>query len=96
MQYRDAGKSLIASKHYSNDEALVLELITQFDEASGATMDSTVKALAGIAKKVLGESSGITKRLTKAYPQFARVREERNEHMNYHGKASEHLGGHLP
>ncbi len=49
----------IASKHYPNDKALVLELITQFDENNpGATMDSTVKALAGIARKVLGESSG--------------------------------------
>jgi hypothetical protein len=83
----------IASKHYPNDKALVLELITQFEENNpGATMDSTVKALAGIAKKVLGESSAVTKRLTKAYPQFARVREERNEHMNYHGRASERLG----
>ena len=84
--------SAIASRHYPNDKALVLELITQFEENNpGAPMDSTVKALADIARKVLGENSAVTKRLAKAHPHFARMREERNEHMNYHGRARERL-----
>lgn len=82
----------IASKHFSNDKALVLELIAQFEENNpGAPMDSTVKALAGITREVLGKSSAVTKRLAKAHPHFARVRDERNEHMNYRGRARERL-----
>ena len=82
----------ISSHHFPDEEALVLELIMQFEENNpGASMDSTVKALAGIAREVLGESSAVTKRLAKAHPQYARVREERNEHMNYHGRARERV-----
>ena len=82
----------IASKHYPSDEALVLELITQFEENNPCTtMETTVKALAGIAREVLGKTSGVTKRLAKAHPHFARVRDEQNEHMNYHGRAPKHV-----
>jgi hypothetical protein len=82
----------IESKHYANDKALVLELIAQFEENNpGSLMDSTVNALASIARKVLGKSSAVTKRLAKEHSQFARVREERNEHMNYHGRTGERL-----
>lgn len=81
---------VIENKHYSNDQALLLELIAQFEENNpGGLMDSTVKALAGIARKVLRESSATTKRLDKMHIHFARVREERNEHMNYRGRARE-------
>lgn len=82
----------IDSKHYPNDKALLLELITQFAENNpGAPTGGTAKALASIARRVLGESSAVTKRLAKAHPHFARVRDLRNEHMNYHGKARERL-----
>jgi hypothetical protein len=78
----------IDGKHYTDDRPLVLELIRQFEENNpGALLDSTVKALAGIARRVLGESSAVAKRLGKAHPHFARVGGERNEHMNYHGSA---------
>jgi hypothetical protein len=77
----------IASKRHLNDEVLILELINQFEENNpGTTMDTTVKALPDIARKVLGQSSVVTKRLAKAHPHLGRVREQRNEHMNYHGK----------
>ena len=80
----------IARKGDSNDKELILELIMQFEENNpGAPMEGTVKALARIAREVLGESSPVTKRLTKAYPHFARVREKQNEQTDYRRKARE-------
>ena len=80
----------IDSNRHPNDKALLFELIKQFEENNpGAPMEGTVKALAGIARRVLGESSAVTKGLAEAHPHFGRVRDVRNEHMNYHGKTQE-------
>lgn len=53
--------------------------------------DGTVKILESIAERVLGKSSDTTAYLSAAHKQFRKVRDERNEHMNYHGSSDPRL-----
>ena len=78
----------IDEKNYPNHEILVSELIQQFENNNpGVPIDSTVKTLASIAKRALGKASKTTAYLSAAHEHFAKVRDERNEHMNYHGRS---------
>lgn len=82
----------IDEKNYPNHAALVGELIQQFEDNNpGVLMDSTVKMLASIAEKALGKESVTTAYLSAAHKHFAKVRDERNEHMNYHGRSDHRL-----
>ena len=79
--------TVIDNKSYPKSTALVTELIKQFeDDNPGVPMDGTVKTLASIAERVLGQTSDTTAYLTAAHQHFAKIRDERNEHMNYHGR----------
>ena len=78
----------IDEKSYPNRKSLVSELIQQFEDNNpGIPMDSTVKTLASLAEKTLGQKSETTVYLAAAHGQFGKVRDENNEHMNYHGKS---------
>jgi hypothetical protein len=82
----------IDSKNYSNDKALITELIKQFEDNNpGLSMDSTVKTLASIAEKALGKTSETAAYLSAASQHFAKVRDERAEHVNYHGRSDVRL-----
>jgi hypothetical protein len=82
----------IDEKNYPNHEILVSELIQQFEDNNpGVSMDSTVKTLASIAERALGKASETTAYLSAAHEHFARVRGERNEHMNYRGRSDSRL-----
>jgi hypothetical protein len=64
---------------------VVKELIQQFQENNpGAGLDSTVQTLASTAAESLGRNDETTKYLLAAHGRFKRIREEQNEHMNYH------------
>jgi hypothetical protein len=78
----------IDEKGYANHEKLISELIQQFEDNNpGVPMDSTVKTLASIAKRSLGKESETTAYLSLAHKHFRKVREERNDHINYHGRS---------
>lgn len=78
----------IDNKGYPNDKALITELLKQFEENNpGVPMDSTVETLAAIAERVLGKTSETATYLAKAHPRFAKVRDEHNDHINYHGRS---------
>lgn len=81
-----AGK--IDKKNPSNYEMLVHELIKQFEDNNpGIPTNTTVEALASIAEKALGKASETTIYLLAAHKQFAKVIDEGNKHMNYHGES---------
>ncbi|MGR3318942.1 MAG: NACHT domain-containing protein [Candidatus Anammoxibacter sp.] len=78
----------IDEKNYPNQKMLVSELISQFEHNNpGLLMNITVETLAVIAEKALGKSSETTTYLFAVHEHFSKVRDERNEHMNYHGKS---------
>ena len=78
----------IDEKSYPNRKSLVSELIQQFEDNNpGMPMDSTVQTLASIAERALGKESETTAYLSAAHEHFAKVRDELNENMNYHGKS---------
>jgi hypothetical protein len=78
---------VIDKKNYPNRSALVGELIRQFESNnSGSPMDSTVAALASVAERSIGKEAETTAYLSAAHEHFARVRAERKEHRNYHGR----------
>ncbi|MFZ3114610.1 MAG: ATP-binding protein [Syntrophales bacterium] len=78
---------VIDKKNYPNRGALVSELIRQFESNNpGSPMDRTVAALASVAERSLGNEAETTTYLSAAHEHFARVRAERNEHLNYHGR----------
>ena len=82
----------IDEKNYPNCKDLASELIQQFEENNpGVPMDSTVKTLASIAERALGKTSETAAYLSVAYKHFGKVRDERNEHMNYHGRSDPRL-----
>ncbi|MDO9477182.1 MAG: hypothetical protein Q7L07_10765 [Pseudohongiella sp.] len=75
----------LVGRNSENNEQLVTELVEQFEANNpGLSSESTVKALAGISKSVLGTRSKIVSRLDSLYPHFGRVINKRNEHANYH------------
>jgi hypothetical protein len=77
----------INKKNYPNREILVSELIQQFEDNNpGMPMSDTVKTLASIAERALGKTSETTIYLNAAHKQFAKVRDELNEQMNYRGR----------
>jgi hypothetical protein len=78
----------IDSKCYPSQEKLISELIQQFEDNNpNIPMDSTVKILASLAEKILGKTWETTVYLNAAHGQFKKVRDENNEHMNYHGQS---------
>lgn len=82
----------IDEKNYPNRKDLASELIQQFEDNNpGVPMDSTVKTLASIAERALGKTSETAAYLSAAYKHFGKVRDERNEHMNYHGRSDTRL-----
>jgi hypothetical protein len=77
----------IDKKKYVNSDRLIAELIQQFESNNlGILIDSTVDVLASIAARVFGKESETASHLSAACAHFAKVRAERNEHMNYHGR----------
>jgi hypothetical protein len=90
----DTFATAIDNKNYPNSKELITEVIKQFEANNpGAPMDSTVKTLASIAERVLGKTSKISVHLSAAYQHFEKVREERNEHINYHGRSDMRWSG---
>jgi hypothetical protein len=86
----------IDNRNYPHSKELITELIKQFEANNpGAPMDSTVKTLASIAERVLGKTSKISVHLSAAHQHFRKVREERNEHVNYHGRSDMRLSGRI-
>jgi hypothetical protein len=84
----------IDNKNYPHSKELITELIKQFEVNNpGVPMDRTVKTLASIAAKVLGKTSETTAYLSAAHRHFAKVRDERTEHVNYHGESDVRLSG---
>ncbi|MHB1189111.1 ATP-binding protein [Thiobacillus sp.] len=82
----------IDNKRYHNEKVLVTELIRQFETNNpGTPMESTVKSLASIARRVLGSNSKMASYLSVAHPHFARIRDVQNEHLNYRGRSETHL-----
>jgi len=79
----------------SNQEILLKELIHQYEENNrGILFSRTVDKLSAIAKDNFGDKSKIATHLSKASKHYEKVREERNEHRNYHGSSStSHLSG---
>ena len=76
----------MAEKKYPNKRELVTELIKQFENNNpGIPMDSTVETLASIAEDALGKESETSAYLSAAHKHFRRMREQRNDHLNYHG-----------
>lgn len=80
------------AKSYQNQEILISELIQQFEDNNpGLPMDSAIETLASIAEKTFGKTSETTVYLSAACSHFAKVRDERNEHTNYHGRSDPRL-----
>lgn len=85
----EAFAKAIDKKNYPNHEILVAELIQQFEDNNpGIPSDSTVKTLASIAERALGKASKTAAYLSAAHKHFGKVRDERNEHLNYHGRSA--------
>ncbi|MBI4620341.1 MAG: NACHT domain-containing protein [Desulfobacterales bacterium] len=77
---------------YQNQEILISELIQQFEDNNpGLAMDSIIETLASIAERTFGKASETTVYLSAACVHFAKVRAERNEHTNYHGRSDPRL-----
>jgi hypothetical protein len=77
---------VIEKKHYSNSKELIAELILQFEQNHpGVFMPSTLATLSKIAERELGKDSEQGTYLSIAAPKFEQLRNEENEHRNYHG-----------
>lgn len=71
---------------------VISELIQQFeDDNPGVPMDSTVEALANLAKETLGPTSETTSYLTAAFKRFGKTRQTQNEHMNSSGMPDQRM-----
>jgi hypothetical protein len=77
---------VLADKKYQNSEALLTELIFQFEQTHpGVFMPSTLATLQEIAEREIGKDSEIATYLSVAAPKFEKLRNEENESRNYHG-----------
>ncbi len=77
----------VESQISSSGEAVVVELIAQYEATNpGPASESTVRALADIAKRVLGAQSELGVRLSVAHPRFGHVRDVQNDFLNYRGR----------
>jgi hypothetical protein len=77
----------IHEKKYWNEKSLISELIQQYQNNNpGVPAVSTVEALGSIAEEVFGKDAKESVYLTTSVSRFAKMRDERNDHMNYHGK----------
>jgi 3-hydroxymyristoyl/3-hydroxydecanoyl-(acyl carrier protein) dehydratase len=82
----------IHEKKYPNEKSLLSELIRQYQANNpGVPSASTVEALGSIAQEVFGKDAKESVYLTAAATRFAKVRDERNDHMNYHGEQDARL-----
>lgn len=80
----------IDEKTHSNHEKLIKEVLIQFEENNpGIPMDTEVERLHNISSKVLGDTNEITVRLLALQREAKKVREERNEHINYRGEGDD-------
>lgn len=80
----------IDEKKHPNHEKLIKELLIQFEENNpGIPMDSEAKRLHSISSKVLGDTNELTVRLLALESKSKKVREQRNEHMNYRGESDQ-------
>lgn len=83
---------VIAEKHYPNSKELLSELILQFEQNHpGVFMPSTLATLHKIAERDLGKDSEQSVYLSLAVPKFEKLRDEGNEHQNYHGAQDPYL-----
>ena len=79
---------IIEKKRYSNSNELVAELILQFEQNHpGGFMPSTLTTLSKIAERELGKDSEQSVYLSAAASKAATLRDEENDHRNYHGTA---------
>lgn len=80
------------SEKAGSNPAIISELIQQFlDNNPGVPMHDTVEELYRIAKDILGTSSEMTKYLSESRQLFPRVRDVRNEQMNYRSLSESQL-----
>jgi hypothetical protein len=83
---------IIEKKRFSNSKELVAELILQFEQNHpGVFMPSTLATLSKIAERELGKDSEQSAYLSLAGPKFEKLRDEENDHRNYHGAPDPHL-----
>lgn len=77
---------VIEKKRYPNSKELVTELILQFEQNHpGVFMPGTLATLGEIAKRELGKDAEQSAYLSVAAPKFEKLRDENNDHRNYHG-----------
>ncbi len=75
---------LIAKKQYLNSEALLTEVIFQFEQNHpGVFMPGTLETLRTLAERELGKDAELTIYLSTAAPKFKELRDENNENRNY-------------
>lgn len=75
---------LIAKKQYPNTEALLTEVIFQFEQNHpGVFMPSTLETLRTLAERELEKDAELTIYLSTAAPKFKELRDEDNENRNY-------------
>lgn len=80
----------INEEKHPNHEDLIKELLVQFEENNpGVPMDTETKRLHDISSKVLGDTNELTIRLLVLEGKSKKVREQRNEHMNYRGESDQ-------
>lgn len=78
----------IDEERHPNHEEIIKELLVQFEENNPSIpMNAEAKRLHGISSKVLGDKNELTARLLTLERKSKKVRDQRNEHMNYRGEA---------
>jgi hypothetical protein len=78
----------IDENNYPNQKQLVRECLIQFQENNpGILSDSEAERLHKIASKTLGDEDEIMARIHALGDKSKKVREQRNEHMNYRGES---------
>ena len=79
----------IDQKDYPNKKDLIAELIRQYEANNpGIPSSSTLGILVSITEKAFGSESNPYYYLSPTQEQFAQVRDELNEQMNYHSKSA--------
>lgn len=83
---------VLVKKRYPNTKELIAELIFQFKQNHPSIfMPDTVATLSRIAATELGEDSQESIYLSSAAPRFEKLRNEYNDHRNYHGPPDHRL-----
>jgi NACHT domain len=85
----------IHEKKYANEKSLLSELVQHYqDNNPGFSAVSAVEGLRSVAEEVFGKDAKESINLTTASSRFAKLRDERNDQVNYHGKQDPRLSTH--